>query len=293
MRGRPILATVLLIIHGLVAVALLGAITHQTLAAWAPVSARPGSFFGRFRTVPSGYVRQCRRRSVSRLRDPGRDHLSRLPHRREADARAGPATGRHSASSISRSISSPSVRPCCRPIGSAGGGRVTTRSDRTRAILTSIIAFIVWWGFLAGHVTNNIMGFGGCPRPVAGSPLHYGPAFAVLYVVALKLDLALFTVYPSLGVVVRARNHSRDTVDPSLGSFLPAMYWYGWATTAASGSAPHIWHWRRYLARALVTTVLVGLVVGTSRGSDDRMRLPHAALVSTLVANFSIDPNRT
>ena len=31
---------------------------------------------------------------------------------------------------------------------------------RTRAVLTSIIAFIVWWGFLAGHVTNNIRGFG-------------------------------------------------------------------------------------------------------------------------------------
>ncbi len=47
------MATALLIIHGLVAVALLGAITHQTLATWAPASARPGSFFGRFRTVQS------------------------------------------------------------------------------------------------------------------------------------------------------------------------------------------------------------------------------------------------
>jgi hypothetical protein len=47
------MTTALLIIHGLVAVALLGAISHQTLATWAPASARPGSFFGRFRTVPS------------------------------------------------------------------------------------------------------------------------------------------------------------------------------------------------------------------------------------------------
>ena len=31
---------------------------------------------------------------------------------------------------------------------------------RTRAALTSILAFIVWWGFLIGHVVNNIMGFG-------------------------------------------------------------------------------------------------------------------------------------
>ena len=31
---------------------------------------------------------------------------------------------------------------------------------RTRAALTSILAFIVWWSFLIGHVLNNIMGFG-------------------------------------------------------------------------------------------------------------------------------------
>jgi hypothetical protein len=30
---------------------------------------------------------------------------------------------------------------------------------RTRAILTSILAFIVWWSFLVGHILNNIRGF--------------------------------------------------------------------------------------------------------------------------------------
>ena len=29
-----------------------------------------------------------------------------------------------------------------------------------RTALTSMLAFIVWWGFLTGHVANNIMGFG-------------------------------------------------------------------------------------------------------------------------------------
>ena len=47
------MATALLIVHGLVAVALLGAISHQALATWAPLRARPNSFFGRFRAVPS------------------------------------------------------------------------------------------------------------------------------------------------------------------------------------------------------------------------------------------------
>jgi hypothetical protein len=30
---------------------------------------------------------------------------------------------------------------------------------RTRAVLTAILAFIVWWGFLVGHILNNIRGF--------------------------------------------------------------------------------------------------------------------------------------
>ena len=51
------MTTALLILHGLVAVALLGAITHQTLAAWTPSNAHPRSFFARFRAVqPAGYA---------------------------------------------------------------------------------------------------------------------------------------------------------------------------------------------------------------------------------------------
>ena len=64
----------------------------------------------------------------------------------------------------------------------------------------------------------------------------FATAFAVLYVVAVKLDLALLTVYPSLGVVVTGTHRSRDAVAPALGGFLPAMYWYGWTATAAVGA---------------------------------------------------------
>ena len=61
----------------------------------------------------------------------------------------------------------------------------------------------------------------------------YGTSFAVFYVVALKFDLALFTVYPSLGVVLLGTHHSRDVADPAVGFAAPAMYWYGWAASAA------------------------------------------------------------
>ena len=78
----------------------------------------------------------------------------------------------------------------------------------------------------------------------------YGTAFAVLYAVALAQDLALFTVYPSFGVVLFGTHHSRDVVAPAIGFAAPAMYWYGWTATAAIGALmfgiiavllPHRW----------------------------------------------------
>jgi hypothetical protein len=45
--------TTLLIFHGLLALALLGAVTHQAVALWWPVRAPAGSFVTRFRSVPS------------------------------------------------------------------------------------------------------------------------------------------------------------------------------------------------------------------------------------------------
>jgi hypothetical protein len=73
-------------------------------------------------------------------------------------------------------------------------------------------------------------------QPFRRFAFAYGAAFAVLYVVAVKLDLALFTVYPSLGVVLLGTHHSRDVVAPALAFVAPAMYWYGWTATAALGA---------------------------------------------------------
>jgi amino acid permease len=64
----------------------------------------------------------------------------------------------------------------------------------------------------------------------------FGATFAVLYVVALAKDLALFTVFPSLGIVLAGAHHSRDVADPAMGFLAPAIYWYGWAATAALGA---------------------------------------------------------
>jgi hypothetical protein len=61
-----------------------------------------------------------------------------------------------------------------------------------------------------------------------------GTAFAVLYVLALAQDVALFTVYPTLGIVVPGTQHGQEAA-PSIVR-LPAMYWYGWTATAALGA---------------------------------------------------------
>ncbi len=66
----------------------------------------------------------------------------------------------------------------------------------------------------------------------------YGVAFPVVYVIALFRDVALFTVYPSLGVVMWGTHHSRDVADPALGFLAAEMYWYGWTATAAIAALP-------------------------------------------------------
>ena len=83
----------------------------------------------------------------------------------------------------------------------------------------------------------------------------FGTTFGFLYVIAVARDFALFTVFPSLGIVLAGTQHTTDVTDPAMGFLAPAMYWYGWAATAAigalmvsvvaawfpGGSARHLW----------------------------------------------------
>jgi hypothetical protein len=62
------------------------------------------------------------------------------------------------------------------------------------------------------------------------SGLAFWAAFAavaaVLYVVAMELNWAVFTYHPRLGTFALGVEAPRSG---------PAMYWYGWLTTAAGG----------------------------------------------------------
>jgi hypothetical protein len=153
------MATALLIVHGLVAVALLGAISHQTFATWAPARARPGSFFCRFRAVPSAsfanaivvlYAISALLGAIVYLyfRVDIRPDLERAGHWQAL----GFFDLKEHFVAIGLALL-PAYWVCWR----------RPRADepaRMRAALTSILAFIVWWSFLVGHVVNNIMGFG-------------------------------------------------------------------------------------------------------------------------------------
>jgi hypothetical protein len=66
--------------------------------------------------------------------------------------------------------------------------------------------------------------------------LTFGSAFALCYAIAVGRQLALFTVFPSLGIVLPGTVQSRDVADPALGFLAPSMYWYGWTATATLGA---------------------------------------------------------
>ena|SRR5271166_4064622 len=151
--------TALLIIHGLVAVALLGAVTHQTLATWAPAGARPGSFFARFRAVPSAsfanavvvlYLVSAALGAVVYLnfKVDIQPYLERDRHWRAL----GFLDLKEDFIAIGLGLL-PAYWVCWRRPSAGEPGR-------TRAALTTVFAFVVWWGFLTGHVVNDIMGFG-------------------------------------------------------------------------------------------------------------------------------------
>ena len=137
---------------------LLGAITHQTLATWAPTRARPGSFFGRFRAVPSASFANAVvvLYAVSALLG-GALYLDFRVEIRPDLERAGhwQALGlfdRKEHFVVIGLALLPAYWVCWRQ------PRVDEPA-RTRSVLTALLAFIVWWSFLIGHVLNNIRGF--------------------------------------------------------------------------------------------------------------------------------------
>jgi|SRR5581483_2826903 len=152
--------TTLLIFHALSAVTLLGAITHQTLSVWRPKHVPPSSFVARFRAVPAAsYVNAIIVLFVvvtfiggvliyPAYRVSVRIVLIQL----RMNVPNGLFELKEHFASVGLGLLPAYWYYWRQPL--------LPEYALTRAMLTTILAFIVWWGFIVGHVLNNVRGFG-------------------------------------------------------------------------------------------------------------------------------------
>lgn len=154
------MTTVLLIIHGLLAVALLGAITHQAAGVWWPARKPVGSFVGRFRSVPgASYTNAI---IVLYLCTAALGGTTIYPEFRLGVRPALEQLGMWVA------LGAFDLKEHFTVIGLAmlpaywyfWRQPLAEQHAGTRAALTAMLAFIVWWNFLVGHILNDMRGFG-------------------------------------------------------------------------------------------------------------------------------------
>lgn len=150
--------TVLLILHGLLAVALLGAVTHQAMSVWAPARKPAGSFFGRFRAVPGAsyvnaivvlYLLAFLLGAV--IYPEYRVEVRTVVEQLGLWPQNGAFELKEHFAAVGLGLLPAYWHSWRQPDG---------EHARTRAALTALLAFIVWWNFLTGHILNNIRGFG-------------------------------------------------------------------------------------------------------------------------------------
>ena len=149
----------LLILHSLLAVALLGVITHQTISAWAPASrAAASSFIVRMRAVPpTSYVNAvivlyALTALLGAIIYPSyRLNVRIVLEQMQLYKPNGAFELKEHFVALGLGML-PAYRYFWRAPQVAEYGR-------TRAVLTALLAFIVWWGFVVGHILNNIRGF--------------------------------------------------------------------------------------------------------------------------------------
>ena len=150
--------TTLLIIHGLLAVTLLGALTHQTLALWWP--ARAGaSVVTSFRGVRSQiytntiivlFVLTALIGSI--LYPTYRITVRIILEQLRMNTANGLFEFKEHLVAIGLGLLPAYWYYWRKPLA--------PEYAQTRRMLTSLLAFVVWWGFLTGHILNNIHGFG-------------------------------------------------------------------------------------------------------------------------------------
>jgi hypothetical protein len=149
----------LVITHSLLAFLLLGAITHQVASVWAPVRAAAGNFVARFRAVGStNYVNAI---IVLYFVTAALGGFIYTNYR--ITARLTLEQGHYW-----KSFGAFELKEHFLAIGLAllpaywyfWRQPLSADDAFTRKALTTLLAFIVWWSFLTGHIVNNIRGLG-------------------------------------------------------------------------------------------------------------------------------------
>jgi hypothetical protein len=149
----------LLITHGLAAFMLLGAVTHQALGVWLPARSKAPTFVNRLRAVPpTSYVNAIVVLFLTTMILGGIIYTNY-----RIGARLTLERGR-----FWKTFGAFELKEHIVTIGLAilpaywYFWRAPLREEyaRTRAMLTTVLAFVVWWGFLVGHLANNVRGLG-------------------------------------------------------------------------------------------------------------------------------------
>ena len=153
------MTTTLLILHAILAVTLLGAITHQAISVWLPMRKTADSFVTRLRAVTgSSYVNAVVILYVATAILGGIIYPAyRVGVRivlQELDLNVPNGLFELKEHFVAVGLGILPAYWCF--------WRQALAADhvRTRAILTALLAFIVWWSFIVGHILHDIQGFG-------------------------------------------------------------------------------------------------------------------------------------
>jgi hypothetical protein len=150
--------TALLILHGLVGVALLGAITHQLVSMYRRRTVRSGSFIDRYTgvnqqifvvAVISLFITQV---VLGAIIYPTYRLDVRIPFEEMF---------------LFKAVGVFEMKEHFAGLGIGmlplyfwlWRSEIADTHHRDRIAITSVLAFIVWWDFLIGHILNNIRGF--------------------------------------------------------------------------------------------------------------------------------------
>lgn len=149
--------TVLLITHGLVAVALIGAITHQVLVLWRTAPASLNTFFGRLRNVRAGSYADAV--AILYALDFVLGAVIYASYRLEVRPYLENAGLYIAAGSFETKEHLAALGLGLLPAYWLFWKAPTLANHVTeRKYITLLLAFYIWWNFLVGHVLNNIHG---------------------------------------------------------------------------------------------------------------------------------------